>query len=608
MVRFRDGQPERWSGWEDEYPGFVMTGVCRSLHRHGDLAGKIWVSAGTSKRFYMLTGDAQNDVTPWDHAVTLTTTDPFASTTGSKTVTVTHPGHGHEAGDIVKFSGATAGTSGIPVGEINTQQIVATWVDGDHYTFDVATTPATATTNFGGAAVQATYLFTAGTTDFITGGGWGSLAWSEDVWGGSATAGLGDQIGMWSQDNWGEDLAACALNGPIFYWDATNPTDRMVNILDLTVGGTADGNAPAQSQFIIISHRDRHLLAFGCTVFADVIVEPLTFRWCDQENIYNWNEASLIGTAGSLPLSNGSRFIAGLATAREILAWTDQALYSIQYVGPPYIYTAELLDRWSDIAGMKACTSFNGVVYWMGRGGFYAYSGRTDKMQCPVWDYIGSRINREQFGKTVAGSNQNYNEVIWYYVSNASGNTEIDSYVAVNVTDGSWTFGSLTRTAWLDLDAMNPVIAATPPPDSRIYEHDNGAGDDGSTNPPTPINAFIESGPIELSSEGSYDKGDKFMFIRHILPDITWRQRTTSSTAPTMNITLKMRDKPGGGFIEETASPVQRSVVIPVEQFTEECHVRLRGRSLTIRLESNTLGSEWRSGVNRIDARTDGQR
>ncbi len=608
LVRFRDGHPEKWAGWQDGYPGLVMDGICRSLHRHGDLSGFSWVSAGTSRRFYMLTDDQYLDVTPWAGAALTLGSDPLSATNGSAVLTVTQATHLHYPGDTVFISGATS-FAGIPVGNLNKEHRITSFVDDNSYTITLDA-PATATATGGGAAVTARYLFRAGSEDFITGGGWGSLAWNEEEWGGEPGSAAQDQMGVWSHDNWGEDLVACPMSSGIYFWKASDPTTRMINILDIPPNyfglGTpgADGNAPPEMEFIIVSHRDRHLLAFGASPYAgDGDADPMTFRWCSQEAITNWNEADLAGTAGSLPLSNGSRFIAGMATAREILVWTDQALYSVQYVGHPLIYVAELLDRWSDIAGMKAVCSFNGVVYWMGRGGIYAYSGRTEKVPCPVWDYVSNRLNPNQFAKVYASSNQKYNEVIWFYPSVDS--TEVDSYVAVNVAEQIWTFGNLSRTAWFDLDALHGVIAASS--DGRIYEHEIGA-DDGSTSPVTPISAFIESGPIELSSEGSFDKGDKMMFVRRILPDVTFRDAQTSSGAPQMNIVLKMMDKPGGGFDTSASRMAQRSATIPVEEFTEEAWVRLRGRSLTIRAESNSVGTNWRLGITRIDARTDGQK
>lgn len=646
LVRFREGYPEKWGGWVDTNPGYVMAGVCRSLHRHGDFAGNRWTSLGTSSRFYMKNGDFQYDVTPLAETAG-PLSGAFSTTTGSNIVTIEDDDHRHYPGDTVFISGVTTAVGGIPASELGTpdpydpptednpgvEHLITGWVDENHYQITVATEATSTSTGGGGTTTTLTYLFRAGNPDVTAGGGWGRLSWGEDEWNRQPGSyqNVFDQLGVWTQDNWGEDLVGNALNGPIFYWRASSPDERMIDILDIPAdylgdgAPGADGNAPANSQFIIISHRDRHLLAFGCTQYNSVDVAPMMFRWCSQEAITNWDEADLNGTAGSLPLSNGSKFIAGLATAGEILVWTDQALYSIQYIGSPLIYSAELLDRWSDICGLKARCSFNGVVYWMGQGGFYAYGGRTEKIPCPVWDYISVRLNRDQMAKVYASGNQAHNEVMWFYPSNASGNLEIDSYVAFDVVQGIWHYGALARTAWMDLDAISAPVATEPPvsqpqgaPLFRLFEHDHGS-DDGSTNPPSPINAFIESGPIELSSEGAYDKGDRMIFVRRIMPDVTFRDITDSSVAPQMNIVLKMMDEPGGGFWENSSSQVQRSATIPVEQFTSPtadgiptnnriANVRLRGRSMTFRAESNTLGCSWRLGVPRIDGRTDGQR
>jgi hypothetical protein len=228
--------------------------------------------------------------------------------------------------------------------------------------------------------------------------------------------------------------------------------------------------------------------------------------------------------------------------------------------------------------------------------------------------------------KTYASSNQKYNEVLFFYQSVDSTTGEIDSYVAFDVLEQLWTIGSLPRTAWLDIDAASPAIGselipADPISTTKFLEHDFGS-DDGSNNPVVPLHAFIESGPIELSAEGSYDKGDRMMFVRRIMPDVTFRNVETSTTTPSMNIVLKMQDEPGSSWIDESSSPVRRAAVIPIEQFstplppediptapsTRKAPVRLRGRSLTLRAESDTLGTEWRLGITRIDARTDGQR
>lgn len=599
LVRFRNGFPEMWSGWQRIFNTLTMNGMCRSLHRFTDLSGFEWLGVGTSHRFYVVSDDVVYDVTPVDLIASLGN-NPFSVTNGSNVITVTHVNHNHLPGDAVIFAGSSA-VGGILAADINKEFSIATYIDPDHYTVNAATN-ATSTTTGGGAGVTATYLFAAGSDNQITGGGWGADGWGEEVWGGDPSTGSQNKIGIWTQDNWGEDLVANANKGPIFYWDATSPSARMIDILDL-VG--ADGNAPAYSEFILVSHKDRHLLAFGATEFGGSgAVAPMSFRWCDQENILNWDEADLTGTAGSLPLSRGSRFLAAVATQQEIVAWTDQAMYSIQYLGGTLIYGAELITDFSDIISMKAAIVYDSSVFWMGRSGFYSYVGRVEKMPCTVWDYVSHRIDFEQSMKVHCSTNRSNDEIIWFYPS-VDGGGEIDSYVTFDMVQGIWNIGMLNRTAWLDLDTLNYPIAAST--DSFMYQHEYGS-DDGSQTPSVPLAAYIESGPIELSSEGSFDKGDKFMFIRRILPDITFRGYTDNINTPKVNLVLKMTDKPGDNFDQTSSSQVARSVILPVEQFTDELQVRLRGRSMSLRIDSPQLGTKWRLGVPRIDVRTDGQR
>lgn len=598
LVRFRDGCAEMWAGWVRTITTLTFNGICRSLHRFSDLTGFQWLGVATNSRFYMASDDIWYDVTPIGLTLTLGN-NPFAVVNGTPTVTVTHTAHEHTVGDTVIFSGATT-TGGILAASLNAEQTIVTYIDPDHYTF-TANMNASSTTSGGGAAVVAKYLFYAGSEDQIFGGGWGSASWGEEPWGGEA-ASHGDFLGIWSQDNWGEDLVANAQKGPIFYWDATFPSNRMLDILDMA---GADGNAPSTSEFILVSHKDRHLLAFGAEEFGSGLINPMSFRWCDQENILNWDEASLTGTAGSLPLSRGSRFISAVSAQQEIVAWTDQAMYSIRYLGGELIYGADMITDFSDILGMKAATIYDSSVFWMGRSGFYAYTGSVSKIPCDVWDYVSSRLDYSQSTKTIASTNRMHDELIWYYVS-VDGDLEIDSYIAFDMKESVWTVGSLARTAWLDLDTLNHPIGASPN-DHALYLHDIGA-DDGSTMPASALPAFIESAPIELSSEGSFDKGDKFMFIRRILPDVTFRDFSDGVNTPKVNFNLKMMDKPGGGFGQTIAKQTARTVILPVEEFTDELQVRLRGRSLTLRLDGSTIGTRWRLGVPRIDVRTDGQR
>lgn len=601
LVRFRNGLPEAWSGWQRFQGAVTLEGKCRSLSRHSDLVGFIWIGLGTNRRFYMASDDETHDVTPIVATTTLGT-DPLATTNGSNVITVTDTSHGRRIGSLVILSGATS-VAGIPDTEINAEHVITDVPTGNTYTIEV-TTNANATTTGGGAAVQADYLLNIGGEDQVDGGGWGSLTWGEEEWGGDPTEGVNDKIGLWTHGVWGEDLVACSNKGPIFYWDATNPSDRMLNIRDLP---GADGNAPSFAEFIVVSARDRHLLAFGATDFGSGVIAPMSFRWCDQEDILNWDEADTTGTAGSLPLSKGSRFIAATSTTREVVVWSDTTMYSVQYIGAPFIYTAEVIEEGTDIVGLNAATTHNGIVYWMGRSGFFAYGGRVERLPCPVWDFIDQRIEKAQIKKVFASTNRRHSEIIWYYPSAQEGGTaaENDSYVTYDVENGTWSIGTLARTAWLDGDGLNNPFAVDD--GGHMLTHEVGA-DDRTTDTPLPINAYVESAPIELSSEGSYDKGDRFVFIRRILHDVTFRNYDDGANTPKVDIVLKMMDKPGGGFGDTSSSQAVSTAIIPVEEFTEESYVRLRGRSMTLRAQSNYLGSQWRLGILRVDARTDGQR
>lgn len=599
LVRFRNGFPERWYGWVRFLEDTVLDGICRSLHRWALLSGFVYLGIGTNRRFYISSDDVITDVTPLRKTSNLT--NAFDTTISSNRVVVTDVGHGAWPSDDIIISGA-APVGGLTADQLNTTHTITEYIDDDHYAIVVSGSAATSTATGGGASIVIEYLFIAGTADQISGGGWGSGAWGEEEWGGTV-AGNNDKMGMWTQDNWGEDLVACAYDGPIFYWDATNPTDRMIDILDLP---GADGNAPSYARFIAVSHRDRHVLAFGpSNEYGGTTYAPMTVRWCSQEDIFNWNEADLNGSAGSIPLSRGSRFVSVVSTTREFLVWSDTTLYSLQFVGAPDVYIAEIVSASADIAGPNAGRAFGTSVYWMGRSGFFIYDGRVTRMPCTLWNYVQTDLNYSQINKVFCSTNRSQDEVIWFYPSNAG--LENDKYVAYDVVNDAWTVGSLARTAWLDMDFQyNPFATSS---DSKMFYHETGQ-DDGSENPPVAINAYIESSPFELSSEGSFDKGDRLMFIRRILPDIYFPFNDGVNT-PEMNIVIKMMDKPGGGFGQSESSTVSEApmpVVLTVQEFTDELHVRLRGRSMTLRLESTTLGSMWRSGISRFDIRTDGQR
>jgi hypothetical protein len=300
--------------------------------------------------------------------------------------------------------------------------------------------------------------------------------------------------------------------------------------------------------------------------------------------------------------AHGSKLVSGIKARDEIIFWSDTTMYALQYIGGDLIFAIQVLAQNTDIAGLKAAEYYNDVVYWMGRTGIYRYTGRVEKINCPVWDYVDRRINKEQISKVYCATNKKYDELIWFYPSTG---VENDSYVAYNVVDDAWTVGSLARTAWLDSGAFSNPVAADPV-SGYLAEHES-AYNDGIND--APLSSYIESGPVELSVEGGFDKGDKFVFIRRILPDITFMGVDDGVHTPQAVVTLKMMDKPGGGFDDKTdGGTVLRTATGIVEEFTDEIHTRLRGRSFTLRVGSDTEGTQWRLGVPRLDVRTDGKR
>jgi hypothetical protein len=591
-----------WKGWQPYDTTFDFGGIgdplggaCRSLHRHVDISNTTWVSVGCAHRFYMWRDGTSHEVTPVQ-STQAGLSNPFATTNGSSIVTVTDTSHGQIQGNIVVFSGASTVASILDTTINRTQGwSIASTVDANSYTIDFGTS-ASATTS-GGGTVTATYLIQPGSDDAVAGGGWGSLSWGEEEWGGDDALSIGERLGIWSQDNWGEDLVANPQGGAIYYWDATSPSARMVNILNL---GSADGFAPISADFILVSYESRQLIAFGATEYSSGTANHMNIRWSDQEDILTWNDAATTNAAGSKALALGTKLISAIHGTGDIVVWSDTTTYSMKFIGAPYMFSFDIIEQTSDIIGLKACATLGSTVFWVGRSGVYAYSGRVQKLECPVWDYLDSRCNWQQASKVIACTNRLYNEVLFFYPS--SDGNEIDSYIAFDVNQNVWTIGSLVRTAWLDMSSLAPPIGAGS--DGALYTHEVG-GLDGSDN--SVLDAYIESSPIELSSEGAYDKGDRFMFIRRILPDVSFRNY--SGASPQMKIVLKMMDKPGGGIIDQTPSgQVDRSATIPVEEFTEELHVRLRGRAMIFRAENGMNDSQWRLGTPRIDVRPDGQR
>jgi hypothetical protein len=588
LVRFRNGFPETVGGWQ-KYTSSTFLGTCRSMLNWIALNGANYLGVGTNLKFYIEEGGQFFDITPLRSTVTLT--NPFTATNGSSVITVADVAHGCDDGDFVTFSGAT-GLGGNITASVLNREFEITFVTVDSYTITVsATANATdASGSPGGGTVTTAYQINTGLDTQVGGTGWGAGTWSRGTWGSAATVSVGNSLRLWSQDNYGEDLLMCVRNGGIYYWDATSGTGvRAVTLASLS----SDTTTPTLGAQIMLSDRDRHVIVFGANNGTSTAQDPLLIRFSSQEDPYTWAPTAT-NTAGDLRLGSGSLIVRAIETKREILVFTDLALYSMQYLGPPYTFGIQQLAANITLNGYNSIAAVDDTVFWMGKDGFYVYAGQTKSLQCPILNYVFNDYNADQSDKVYAAVNSEFNEVTWFYPSASS--EENDKYVTYNYVDGAWTFGTLARTAWIDRGVRLYPLATSP--DSYLYNHEFGT-DDGSTNPSTGLNAYIESAPVDIGD------GDKFSFVRRLIPDVNFFNATNN---PTLDMVLKTQNYPGSNYVAGSDSSVTRTATVPIDQYTQVRDIRLRGRSVVLRVESDRVGTRWSLGSPRIEIRPDGGR
>lgn len=589
-IRFRMGFPESIGGWETVSP-FQFLGTCRALHAWTSLDNTSYVGVGTNLKYYALRGSDFFDITPLRE-----TTAPgavtFAATDGSSTITVTDASHGALLNDFVTFSGAVSlgGTVTAPI--LNAEHQITAVIDGNTYTIEVSVTANASDVGDGGASVVGVYQINTGLDTSIVGTGWGAGFWGADGWGSpSDTAIPGAQLRLWSHDNYGEDLIINVRDGGVFYWDESAGLNARAVPLTALAGANS---APTVAREVLVSDRDRHVLAFGCDdEFTPGVQDPLLIRFCAQEDITDW-ETRTDNTAGSLRISNGSEIVAAVKTKQQVLVFTDVSLHTVQYVGAPFTFGLTEVSQGVTIAGQNAAVPVNDAVYWMGQSQFYIYNGNAQEIPCTVKEYVFSNFNRAQANKIVAGHNAEFSEVWWFYPSLASQN--IDRYVIYNYEQDIWYYGTLNRTAWIGRGVFGYPIAAGA--DGYLYYHEFGIND-GSQNPPVGINCYVQSNSFDMG------EGDNFLSAWRVIPDLTFR---TSDGSPLVTFTLKTQDFPGSGFFQEESNNVVRTATVPIERFTTQQYVRLRGRAMAFRVESNQFNTAWRLGASRVDIRPDGRR
>jgi len=462
-------------------------------------------------------------------------------------------------------------------------------------------------------------------------------------YGSPATTGVGIQLRLWSQSNYGEDLVFNPRGNAMFYW-ANNSSPNVFDRGQIIQAGTAvvtksgsftpDASCPSVANFVLVSDASRFTFAFGCNdptgVYATTAQDPMQIRWSDQNTLVTWIPL-VTNQAGGIKLSHGSSIVTAIQTRQEILVLTDSAIYSFQYLGAPYVWGNQILADNISIISPNAITTVNNVTYWMGTDKFYMYTGRVETLPCALRQYIYTNINVQEAYQFFAGTNEGYNEVWWSYVSltgttstgeNGTGtaatpNTLVDRYVIYNHLERTWYYGTWdgttvrSRTAWLDSPLRSEPMSAIGYNSNGAYT--NGAlvyqetgVDNDETGTPVAIDAYVQSSDFDIGD------GHNFGFVWRLIPDVTFDGST--SAAPSVNFTVRPRRNPGANYGDSdnpAVTSAQSYVSTPtynVQQFTEQVFVRIRGRQMAFKLQSNTLGTQWQLGSPRIDVRADGRR
>ena len=647
---------------------------------------------GTEKISYTGVSGAQLTGLTRGYDGTTAATHSTLSNVGCYTVTVTDAGYNPSVGDyFLVYSGSAVTVGGIAISTGSNIQAASEYSvygvpSGTTYTFN-ATTASTSAATGGGATVYVAYEYPVGLNVFSIGTGWGAGPYGRSGWGTPYSSGIGQQLRLWSNDNFGADFVIAPRGGPIYYWaDSWGASTRAQSLKALanntspyiatnnyaitgeaaTFGAGATSitvtaadapyiypnmyitgtNLPANTKVgptyqtglttvpittttsgassgtysfsyagdfipratfqVITSAIQEFVIAFGSNSYnptdANTAFNPMMVRWSDQANPYQW-VPTFENQSGEYLLTNGSYIMGARATRQEILVWTDSCLYSMQYLGAPYVWGFQVLMDNISVMSPNCMITINNVTYWMGRDRFYMYSGRVEVLPCALRQYIYADINFDQAYQIVTGSNEAFNEVWWFYVSNSSGGTTIDKYVVYNYLDRVWYYGSMNRSAWLYSGIQQYPIAADY--NGRLLYHEVGT-DDLSTSISQPISAYVQSSDFDIGD------GHNFGFVWRILPDVNFNGSTVNQ--PSVTMTVKPRQNSGTPYGAADTPQVQSSqnyAALPqytIQEFTGQVYTRLRGRQMSFRIQSDGLGVAWQLGSPRIDIRPDGRR
>ena len=594
-VRFRYGQPEKIGGWE-KVSSDALLGATRAILTWSSNAGVNYAMYGTNKKLYAYSEGSYGDVTPTRGTGSIT---QFATTSGSKTVTVTDASHGCLIGDHVTISSVNADIGGITQANLQNEFEILTAVDDNTYTIE---SPASASSSATGSTATATYEINSGPATSIYGYGWGASVWDstgdsdKGTWNNTREGLTGAQEAKltaenWALDNWGEDVLAQKFDGGLYYWDTSAGLSS--NVAETTTVSAA----PTKSRFMLVSGDDRHVICFGTetTIGTTTTQDNMFIRWSDQETVNTWTPSST-NTAGSQRLTSGNKIVSAVRSRGAVLIWTDTALYQMQFIGPPFTFGFKQLGDNCGAVGVDAGIDVSGKAYWMGNDSFFTFDGAVQKIPCSVQDYVFDDINKNASNEVYCASNSDFNEIVWFYPSADS--LQIDRHVTFNYAENLWYTGTLSRSTWADRGVYpNPYATEYDSSDSTstistIYGNKDGrtfvyAQEKGVNAAGSAMTAYIESGDIDIGD------GDQLLSIARFIPDF-------KNQVGNVDLTIKSRSYPAAS--QTTHGPYA------VSTSTEKQDTRIRGRQLALRVSSDATDDDWRYGTLRFDGKPDGMR
>ena len=603
LVRFRKARVEKIGGWMQLGLNYYL-GIGRAMHSWISLGGTRFLGVGTTWKYYVEEGSTFYDVTPV-RLVTSAGDVTFAATNGSSTITITDTAHGAVTNDFVTFSGA-ATLGGLVTAAVLNQEYQITLVpDANTYTIIAKDTSGdTVTANSsdsgnGGSSTVGTYQINVGLDTYVASTGWGVNTWGAGGFGSASAISAINQLRLWTNDNFGENLIINARGAGIYRWTENNG----VSVESKELSGISGANqVPTVALQIVTSETDRHLVVLGSDPLdADGVrtgvIDPMLVAFSAAEDELQF-EALATNSAGDVRLSSGSFIVGGLKSRQEILIWTDTSLYSMNFIGPPLTFAVNLVNEGAGLIGPKAAVNASNGVFFASKTGFYIYTGAVKKLPCSVQEYVFEDLDLGQAFKCHMGLNSEFSEMWFFYPSKEDNTGEISRYVIYNYEENTWSIGSLIRYSWLDAGIEDlPLSAAQESGQSLIYEHESGY----NNNQAAMTGVFIESGDTAIGD------GDSFSFVKQIIPDVAFISDGSESNTPAMNIVLKTRDYPGQSLTTDSTTQVTETSTFS--------NVRSRARQLVFRFESdddaaaaNQVGYKWRLGSTRIEIQASGRR